>query len=272
MTAGQDDLPVFDNPPVIETVLGVQFAPIPGFTSGHYGWYWKNVLDDSWVRALEAPPLTDQFETFGELSGWRLPLIQLSAGGMPGRLQFINAQDDRVIQIQNTRFIYNWRKRESSYPSFRKTYPEFTDKLGGFRGFLQTAELCDIAPNQWEVSYFNHVPKGELWETPDDWSNVFPSLFPTPRRSDLVRFESLSAEWHSEIPPERGRLHIAVQHGRPPEGTPDVLSLHLTARGLVRPDDRDWGLDSGLELGHRVLARMFASLASEAALKHWGIG
>src|SRR5690242_7805125 len=101
MSTRQDDLPTFDNPPVIEAILSVQFAPIPGFTSGHLGWYWKHSLDRSWVKALDAPSLTDQFERFGELAGWNLPLIQFSTGNPPSRLQIINDKDDRVIQIQN---------------------------------------------------------------------------------------------------------------------------------------------------------------------------
>ena len=37
-------LPTFDNPPVIETVIGVQFDQIPNLTSAHFGWYWREFL------------------------------------------------------------------------------------------------------------------------------------------------------------------------------------------------------------------------------------
>lgn len=50
MTTQRDDLPNFDNPPVIETILGVQFAQIPNLTSAHFGWYWREFWGESWVR------------------------------------------------------------------------------------------------------------------------------------------------------------------------------------------------------------------------------
>lgn len=270
MTARQNVAPVFDHPPVIEAVLGVQFAPIPGVTSGHFGWFWKNFLDPSWVKALEATSLADQFEIFGEQEGWKLPLLPLTPAPAV-RLQIINAEDDRVIQVQNTRFIYNWRRRDSLYPSFEKLYPAFSAQFEGFRGFLRAAGLDDVSPNQWEVTYINHLPKGGLWETPEDWHEVLPGLYPPPGPPDGVRFESGSVEWHFEIAPRRGRLHVSGQHGRLQGNGGEVLGLQLTARGPVDQDKPDWGLGPGLELGHRASVRTFTGLASEAALKHWGI-
>ena len=36
----------FNNAPVIETVLSIQFKPIPGFTIPHFGLYWKGIRDE----------------------------------------------------------------------------------------------------------------------------------------------------------------------------------------------------------------------------------
>ena len=108
--------------------------PIVGFTSGHFGWYWREFLGPDWVKTAEVPPLVDQFESFGERA-WKLPIAKLKLmDSMPAdRLQIINSEDDHVIQIQNTRFLYNWRKRGSTYPRFKILFPEFTSSLDGFR-------------------------------------------------------------------------------------------------------------------------------------------
>ena len=163
-----DKLPSFRMPPVIETVLGVQFAPLPDLTGGHIGWYWRDYLDRTWSRVIEVPCLQDQFERFGQQTTWKFPSLQMSVS-LPNRLQIIHADDDRVIQVQNTRFLYNWRKRSDTYPRYENIYTEYARNLELFRTFLKTANLGDISPNQWEITYINHIPHGGLWKSPSDW-------------------------------------------------------------------------------------------------------
>src|ERR1017187_10040936 len=102
--------PAFDNPPVIEKVLGVQFQPIANISYGHYGWFWKTRLDESWIKAQDAPMVVDQFERFGDKLAWGVPEPKISFGAGQDRVMFINGNDDRLIQIQSTRFLYNWKK------------------------------------------------------------------------------------------------------------------------------------------------------------------
>ncbi len=267
-----NDLPEFENPPVIETVLGVQFAPPPGLTAGHFGWYWKSCLDQRWIKTAEAPSLIEQFERFGEKRSWNLPALQFKIASEASiRLQIISESDDRVIQIQNNRFLYNWRQKDARYPTFEAIYPEFMDKLKGFRNFLVVAGLEDISPNQWEITYINHIPKGELWTSQDDWHNVLPGLYFPPTQRGLVRLESVTGEWHYEIVPQRGRLHVVGQHGKHLDTGEELLVLQLTARGPIEPEVPGRDIASGLELGHRALVQTFVSLSSDAAHEHWGM-
>ena len=168
---------------------------------------------------------------------------------LPTRVQFVNADDDRVIQIQDTRFLYNWRKRESVYPRFKEIYPEFRSRLERFREFLRAASLGDVALNQCEITYVNHIPNGELWEKPPDWHTILPGLMPASTNRAGTRLESASGEMHFEIEPEKGRLHVSIRSGRLPEGGGELLELHLTARGRVDPDDPAGQLKADFELG-----------------------
>ena len=267
------ELPTLEAPPLIETVLGVQFAPLENLTSAHFGWYWKTFLDPSWGKPVEAGEIPDQFERFGA-SSWQLPIreLKLMDAPSPNRLQFISPEGDRVIQVQKTRYIYNWRKRESTYPRFKILLPEFKRQLQGFREFLRVAKLDDISPNQWEVTYINHVPKGDLWKGPEDWQAVFPGLMADPRTSvDAVSRQSVSGEWHFEIRPQKGRLHVNFQHAKLAEVGQEVLVVQLTARGSVDSNDSDLSLSQGLELGRHVLVRTFFDVCSESALAYWGV-
>ncbi|UCC30924.1 MAG: TIGR04255 family protein [Phycisphaerales bacterium] len=264
-------LPKFDNPPVVETVMSVQFAPLADFSPPYAGWYWKHCLGDQWTRVDLASPLPDQSERFEDEARWRRPgiRVELSPAPEPVRVQIVQDDDERMIQIQKTRFIYNWRKRGSTYPSYATLRPEFDGQLAKFSAFIEQARLGALEPNQWEMTYVNHIEKGVLWDRPDDWPNVLPGFYTVGPSVSGRRFESFGGEWHMVIEPNRGRLHVAVRHGKIGEpGGAEVLVLQLTARGpLGQEKARD--LDSGLRLGHETIVRSFAAMTSDVAHRHW---
>jgi hypothetical protein len=270
METSYSQLPIFDRPPVIEKVLGAQFEPIAGFACGHYGWFWKTRLDESWVKAQDAPRLPDLFEKFGDQLIWSVPEPKISFGAGQDRAMFINRDDDRLIQIQDTRFLYNWKKQEGLQRSFLEIYLEFERYLETFREFLCGAGLELKSYNQWEITYLNQVPKGALWEAPSDWPGVFPGLFgrvvnPTAN----VALESTSGTWRFEIPARRGRVHIQFQHAKTLDER-EILVLNLTARGPLLPGAEGWDLSSSMNIGHAAIVRTFVDISSPAALIHWG--
>ncbi len=266
-----EGLPQFDNPPVIETILGAQFDPITGFTSAHFGWYWREFLENTWSKTHGEPGLPDQFERFGTMAWTPRQLTAfIGTGAIPERVQFVNRDDDRVIQVQQSRFLYNWRKRESIYPKFEDLRPEFDRQLQGFRNFLRKAELGELVLNQKELPISITSLGANSGILLEDWHRILPGLIPSPRGTDEARLETESGELHFEIVPERGRLHVTINHGKLQTGETELLIIQLTARGPVVPDQPHWDLPAGLDLGHSILVRTFASLASDSALSHWG--
>ena len=274
-----DDLPKFKRPPVIETVLGVQFEPLAGFGNAHLGAFWKSLGGD-WPNVADVPPLEPQFEEFGEAMSWRTAGLQLKLSRDPHtRLQTRNLTNDRMIQVQNGRLHYNWLGHVGSeYPSYHKVRPEFDWALDLFRQFLANqpprepqSEPWELQPNQWEVTYVNHIPRGTVWEQPQDWTRLFPSVAVLPAERPPVRLESLGGQWHYEIEPQRGRLHVNVSHGwRKKPDECELLVLNLTARGPVGSRGEDGlGLDEGLQLGHEIIVKAFRDLTSKRAQEYW---
>jgi uncharacterized protein (TIGR04255 family) len=261
-------LPKFERPPVIETVLGVQFDRLAGFSGAHAGAYWQKYLGDEFETAQDAARLEDQIERFGDDIRWGLSGgFVVRPGHTPNRIQIISGAD-RMVQIQDTRFIYNWRKRERGYPSYERLRPEFFEAFTNFQAYVRDAKLGELEPNQWEVTYLNHLARGELWDLPQDWTRIFPGLY-IPRRFDLATIESFSSEWHYVIAGDRGRLHVALNHGRAAIDGPEVLVLTLTARGPIDMQKRH-DLTSGLDLGHEAIVTTFTAMTSDEAHKHWG--
>lgn len=264
------NLPKYDEPPVVETVLGVQFAPLPGFSAAHAGWFWRTYLGDDWPTVSEAAPLVEAYERFGGERQWRPKgVMQISGERQPPRLQFVSRDDERMVQLQGDRLHYNWRKREEGYPSYQQLLPVFLSTLKDYITFCEDANLGKILPNQWEITYVNHIPQGELWESGTDWSKLFPGFYRPAQGIAQLHFENGGANWHFVIGDNLGRLHIQLEHGR--LGAPtasEAILLTLTARG---PVDLDKGqeLGRGLDFGHASIVRAFTEMTAPNAHKVW---
>jgi uncharacterized protein (TIGR04255 family) len=266
-----DRLPSFKKPPVIETVLGVQFEPIAKFTNAHLGVFWKRLAGD-WTPA-DAPPLEPVFERFGEEEVWSREGLQLKVSQVPQlRLRIKNAAADRMIQLQNGRLHYNWLGQPGAeYPRYSMVRPEFDKYLRKLEGSLAKESLGELCPTQWEVTYVNDFPKGTVWNNPTDWAELFSALPGPFGKTPPATLESFGGEWHYEIEPQRGRLHVRLQHGRrSPPDTGEVMKMILTARGPVRVQEGA-GLDEGLDLGHETIVRAFRDLTSQKAHDFWGL-
>lgn len=274
-------LPEFERPPVVETVLGVQFEPLPDFRNAHLGIFWsflnsedvRSTLGRAWPHSIDAPRLDPQHERFGGEKPWRRFGFELKVSQDPSvRIQIQDADRNRMIQLQNGRLHYNWLGHEGGgYPRYHEIRPEFDKVLKQFEHFLNDHKLGKLQPDQWEVTYVNHIPRGTVWEKPRDWQEVFrqlPSVIDGPESVDL---ESCAGEWHFEIKPQLGRLHIQLGHGQSSvKSGEDLLRLTLTARGPIGGTERN-GLDLGLDLGRRIIVTTFKAVTSESAHEHWGL-
>ncbi len=263
-----ESVPQFGNPPVVETVLGVQFDPLAGFSTAHAGSYWTTIRSE-WPTIVEVAELPEAFERFGDERVWGREGIHVRPGTAPNRVQIINTAEDRMIQIQRSRFIYNWRKRNGHYPSFAAILPEFREKLAAFTEFVRVVGLGDVQLNQWEVTYVNHLPRGALWDSPKDWRHIFPGFFAPADNVDGQRLESSGGEWSYVLGQNEGRLHVKIRHARVggPTG-PEALALTFTARGPVSPEQA-LQIDQCLRRGHEAIVSSFVAMTSGKAHEAW---
>lgn len=265
-----DPLPKFDAPPVVETVLSVQFAPIANFTGAHAGWFWKSHLVNhpgDWRQVLEVQKLDEPIERFGAEEVWKGPGITFETMMPVSRFQFIRADEARMIQLQNTRFILNWKKAVDKYPSFGALLPEFVAAFECFRRFLRDAELGELALNQWEMTYVNLFDKGELWQTPRDISEIFSQIHIPEMYKSLAHPETILANWRYVLGDNQGRLHVSLANVRIPPENKESLRLQFVARGGIAPGEVS--ADKYFNFGHEAVVRSFAAITSEKAQKVW---
>jgi uncharacterized protein (TIGR04255 family) len=263
--------PFFAKAPVIERVLGVQFEPFREFSTAHLGQFWSILKQEEWPTVSDAPSAPPQFERFSADHGWQISPVFMNGIGIPIRIQIKDVTGNRIIQMQNGAIHYNWlnNKTDQPYVRFAELQNEFLALVEKFRVFA--AAMGEWKPNQWEITYVNHLPKGTVWNSPQEWNRVFSSEVAFPYHLPRATLESFSGQWRYELESQRGRLYVNLQHANKMTGEQleEILALQLTARGPVSPAKPGWELLDGLELGHDAVVRGFAEIVSPEAKRLW---
>lgn len=164
MSSARPKLPDFDDPPLIEVALAVQFEPLTALRPLHLGLIWKR-FQGSFPRTEEHPPRDLTVERFGVPTPPKMEVRIETTPPVP-RYWFLNEAGTELIQIQQDAFVHNWRKvgEGDEYPRYEYIRDRFRAELEMFNQFLIDEGLGDLLLNQCEVTYVNHILSGEGWE------------------------------------------------------------------------------------------------------------
>jgi uncharacterized protein (TIGR04255 family) len=254
---------------VIEVAASIQFPDIPSLDVGRLGLLWAEYRA-RYPRVEHHPQLNPAVESFEAVD---LPGIEFSVEQtMPTpRLWFLNAQGTRLLQVQQGRFILNWRKLETDeayphYPDLRETlFSEFEV----FRAFLAREGLPAPEPNQGELTYVNHIDAVSAKGGRRSASEVI-TLWRDAASSVLPEAESASLECRYVMPregPPFGRLHVKLESRLRIKNRTPVYVLSLMGRGgpLV-----NGGVFGFLDEAHRWIVQSFADLTTAEMHNTWG--
>jgi uncharacterized protein (TIGR04255 family) len=247
-------LPKYNKPPVIETVLGVQFAPLKSFSMPHFGLFWSEIRA-TYPRQEMKEPIANVVE---DVVGTPAPdKISIRLTSEPeARCWFLNASGTELIQLQNDHFVRNWRKVTGSeeYPSYDLLRPRFERDWDHLISFLDREGIGQPEVNQCEVTYINHLAVevdelGSAHRFAHGLSSLAGQFLPPPETTQLV-VRYLMAD-------KKGRLHVVVRPGIRLDDRHPVLQLTLTARGAPassrRADILAW-----FDVGHEWVVRGFS--------------
>jgi|SRR5688572_4865148 len=247
-------LPSYGNPPLIEVACGVVFRRLDKMKIPHYGRLWER-LRDNYPTCEHAPPIEVSPDAVDATTGLPLPRIWL-----------VGKTGNDLIQIQNDRILYNWRKTRSAdlYPRFQSVIENFKTSLTTFIDFLMENDLGSFAPLNCELTYVNHLVKGEGWRSPAEIPNLFPDLQWRSGRRFLPEPSSLA--WTAVFPMEEdfGTLSVKLNQGTRKTDALPVLVLQLTANGLGA-DRSVAAIWKWFEGAHRWIVCGFADLTSTTA-------
>lgn len=262
-------LPSFRKPPVIETVLGLEFTPLDAWLISHFGLFFGDNSPDfaKFEAKGELPP---SIESFTEQTTKLVPQVQLVEA--PDIRGWYLSEDDReIIQIQKDRFIFNWRKGESElpYPRYDEYLkPRFIERYSAFTSFLSKHHIEAPKVQQCEVTYVNHIPKGEGWQSPDDWRRVFTVFGQSSERKFLPKSEGGNFTMTYLLPEQRGRLRVTVANVVRLKDGIEVLQFNVSARVKPKGSDIDEIIRS-FDMGREWVVQGFADLTTYQMHQLW---
>ncbi|MCK4625225.1 MAG: TIGR04255 family protein [Phycisphaerae bacterium] len=261
-------LPDYDKPPVIEVAIGIQFAPITELSAAHVGLYWGTIRD-TFNRAKEQAPIAHIVEPPVGPPEPQLAFQIFDKPELP-RMWFIDTSGNRIIQVQRDRFLHNWRKTGSTdeYPRFPSVKESFFLHWRSFTNFLAEQGL-QPQPDQCELTYVNHVKKGDGWDTMADLSTIF-TTFAWRTRSDFLPIPD-NARWSLRflLPDKMGRLHVDVVPVRVQPNNDLAIRFSLTVRGKPSNIEDTASLSQWYDLAREWIVKGFADLIDEKTDALW---
>ena len=266
--------PEFENPPVVEVALSVQFEPLAKLRCVQIGSLWSE-FKDRFPQTEEHPPLEHVVEKFGLPPARRASVrFELLEEPPAPRVWFLNPEGTELVQIQQDRFVHNWRKQESCapYPRYKSIRITFEEELRRFESFIIKHGLGDFAPDQCEVTYLNHIPAGELWKSHGELSKIITCLSPAFSDDYLSAPQDITLRQRHVIldgsGQPAGRLHIQANPGFRNRDNLPIFMLELTARGRPLSTGIEGAL-AFLDLGREWVVRGFASITTPEMHKEW---
>jgi uncharacterized protein (TIGR04255 family) len=267
-------LPDFTNPPVIETVLSLQFAPLEQFGIPHFGLYWQKIRSE-YPRYELHPPLIGVTEKFDPSLLHQKIGLRIDLGfalGPAVRCWFIDESGNRLLQVQKDRFIYNWRKVKGDeiYPRYESIKDKFKEEWLRFCAFLREENLGAPEVNQCEVTYVNHIDYNSGWEGYGELSKVIACWKGSYSGTFLPPPEKVNLNVSHLLPGKEGRLHISLEPVLRSRDAVEVLQLNLTARGAPSSSSVE-DIFRWLDLGRSWVVRGFTDFTTENMHKKlWG--
>lgn len=247
MTVKPLELGHLDEPPIVEVVCGVKFAPVPGLDPIVLGAYWKERAADFPGRQVHEP-LRDNNEVVWAVT----PLV---------RFWFVSPSGEFLLQLQHDRFFLNWRRlREGTYPRFSDSDGQSGVLSRMLREFETFGEFCERTvgarpvPVRCELAKIDHFVEGKHWRDLADLAKLLPWLetFAAFSTSDvpglLVQFTE---------PREGGSIAVTLRTG---ESAGDARRVLLLDTRMVRATSPDQHLSEVFTASNLEVNRVFERL------------
>jgi uncharacterized protein (TIGR04255 family) len=260
----------FENAPLVEVALSVQFQPLQMFTSAHAGEFWQLIKPDFSV-SQEQPPLAPIGEFFSQPRGApNFPPFTIQMGTMGIRNWFSTSDGTYLLQLQRDRLALNWRKTStgSVYPRYPAIRKKFVELFELFAGFVERSGLGKCEINIHEATYINQWLFNADQKIADGLGSW---LHLAPKNVASLEMESANINTqyivHGENIQPIGRLYVNVTPIFAVNGEKGI-NLELICRIIPLDLGNDF-LFHPMDLARQNIVTIFKQITSDSAQKVW---
>lgn len=244
----------FKNPPINEVVIAVYFQqPIIDFRSEHVGLLWAKLIKE-FPHISQNPMLGPEIfpEIFGETEPYPMP-----------RYWFTSQDESTLIQIQKNAFLFNWRKRQASYPHYDHVKEKFDGHYAYFMQFIRDIGISpEIKISNCELAYINLVEKSDHWDSLSDSTNVVPSLSLIDIGDKNARLESFNYTTIYKTAHDV-TIHVNIKSGRKVEEPKHpVLLMELRATESLEKGTKSEA-DTWFNHAHDAIIETFVGITNK---------
>lgn len=253
----------FDRPPAVETSLGFFFNKIAGWNVLHFGALWERFKNK--YALTEFPPPIIATPTVPPLTLQWSP----SESIIPLRVLFTDASRSQLVQVQNEFFLHNWRKTDETpdYQHYDHILPLFREDWSIYLTFLEGQKLPRPAILRSEMSYFNHIVRGQDFETYEDLPKVFRNWRGFEKNPVFNSLEF--AAFNVVQPVGVGKIQVVVGPGVRTTDGKEILQVNLTASVVPSGSGND-SIFLALSGCHQIALQSFDSFFTDEMLAKWG--
>jgi uncharacterized protein (TIGR04255 family) len=245
-----ESLPSYKRPPVDEVVCGFRFERLRHLKVPHIGLLWEKFRNEYPTVQHAVPIATDTSLLVDEATGLPVP-----------RVWFISKADNELIQFQVDRFYYNWRHRGDDYPRYPSIIKKFEKAKSHLDAFAIELKLGTIEPIECELTYINHIPVGQGWESIIDIPKVIPDFtWQKEKHHFLPNPANVAWQVRFELPEGKGWLNVKLNQATR-KGVPSLI-LELTARGFGAEKTAE-AIRNWFDLAHEWIVRGFTDLTKK---------
>ena len=252
----------YSNPPVIETVVGIEFSALPigfmGLAAVHAMW------KAEFPSTLEQEALPPSRPVAQGAQGFHL---QWGSGLPPARLWMLSNDEHLLVQVQSDRLLLNWRRLDAeseTYPRYESLRAKFVNLFDDFQGHVQKEFGMPVTPLAVEWTYVNRIEADDsnegamfsVWREPN---------LKLPGKSMLTRFNNVrELESHGL----QGQLTVTAEPLAAGEGEP--INLTVSTQFFLTPDKSPGDALGAMDDAHRYSRLAFDAITSDDAKKMWG--
>ncbi len=239
--------------------------------------FWP-LVRDNFPRLEKQPAIPPAVEDFGAAQTAPSFQIQFGTEGPSPRYWLLSESGRELIQLQQDRFLINWRQLEPTdeYPRYRYLRDRFLREYGFLRTALGEARWQTVGVDLCEITYINHIPaelEGSKIQLSDvltavqPFSTVEDSVLPELEDSNLqARF--LLRGWDGLGAP-MGRMYLGAGHAVRGATQEQIYALNLLVRG--RPAGRS--IDDAVDFfdeARMLIVRGFREITTQRMHELWG--